>query len=141
MNWFTKWLAKENDVEKPSEPVVEDVKVPLISEPVLSLIESLKNREWSFIYEEAVMSTVFKCGHIGNKLQFTAVKIDEYELFPSSHIPKYRYYCRDSWMTKEEGELVSITAFQVMTEENEEWRIANNWKEREKFMILTKEKK
>lgn len=140
MNWFTKWLTKENDANSPSETVVEDVKVPLISEPVLSLVESLENREWSFSSVEAVYGFAVKCNHYRKKLKFTAVKSQVFQLFPS-HTTVYEFSCRDDWMTKDEGELVAKTVFKVIEEENKEWRIANNYKEREKFMILTKEKK
>ena len=136
MNWFTKWLMKENDVEKPSEPVVEDVKVPLISEPVLSLIESLKNREWFFSSQEGngLGFYYYNVTKLGCNLKFTILKQTNLWDGDGDFLS-----CRNSWMTQDESELIAKIAFEIMEAEWKEWHIVENWKEREKFMILVKE--
>ena len=138
MNLFTtliEWARKGEEVIP--EPIVEEVKVPLISEPVLSLIESLENREWNFSVDEKDREfdcTTFIAKNINNSLSFTFSK------YTSTWDGDTKYYCLNSWMTEAESFAVATAAFKVIEEECEEWRIANNYKEREKFMILTKEK-
>ena len=137
MNWFTKWLMKETDYIVKS-PCHKDRKVNPISEPVLSLVGSLRKREWTFEMVKSPIGKSYKCTHLQKKLKFTVCKTPNFGVF-QQNIPLHKFKCYEDWMTSEEGELVATTAFEVIKQEYEEWRIANNWKEREKFMILTKE--
>ena len=142
MNWFTKWLMKGNGVTVKS-PCHQSKQVPPISEPVLSLVGSLKNREWTFEMTECTIGTAYKCTHLQKKLKFTVYKTPNFGLVfqQARDTTAYELSCCANWMTTEESKLVATTAFKVITDEYEEWKIANNWKEREKFMILTKEPK
>lgn len=101
-----------------------------ISEPVRSIIRTLKNGEWSYkVYSHmSLCSITFTHEWYGNNIRIYVRRYDR------------DYSCGEEWMTKEEQVAVADACWQIY-----QGRV--NWekeqslaKQRESFMCLTKEK-
>lgn len=104
-----------------------------ISEPVRSIIQTLKDGEWSF--KSSVgwtsVSVYFTHEWFGNKLTV-------YNF--SSPCTSEKATCQSEWMTQTERESVGSVCWQIYQERVDWEREQSLAKQRESFMILVKEK-
>ena len=113
-------------------PPMPTIKAPKngISEPVLSIIRTLKNGEWSYkVYcRMSLCSITFTHEWYGNNIRIYVYGYDR------------DYSCGEEWMTKEEQVAVADVCWQIYQGRVKWEKEQSLAKERESFMCLTKEK-
>jgi hypothetical protein len=127
--------AKDACIEptRPATPM-PTIKEPLkdISEPVLSLVESIKNDEW----ELEMIRDTWPSDYYGTNYKATHVWLGK-ELFFKSY--RSIFECTAAWMTADEKNLVAEEMFVAAQKHIEGILERNNQRTRESFMIFTKQ--
>lgn len=101
---------------------------PILSEPVVSIIQSLKDGEWTF--EE------FVGGFAGRDVHFEHKEFDKKLLIYSGDHPR----CLADWMTEEERYAVGEVCWNIFKEAEDRERKQYLTEQRESFMCFVKEK-
>lgn len=146
LDWLTQTEKKHKEIHSvPYVPPVVETKQLNISEPVQSLLESLKRDEWETKQYYHPLYDCTELHHIYNedvKLNVRYIKDQVYWGTKSNSWvvtpPVYRYTVSCSWMTEDEKEVINSVLDGVISDIYKRNSDYKNSIEREKFMVLVK---